>query len=52
MQGNKRPQRWDDRIVHALKSSKESGIQVHISEFDGHMEAEEFLDWVDSIESY
>ena len=52
MQQNERLQRWDDHIVHALQSSKESGVQVHISKFDGVMEAEEFLDWVDSIESY
>ena len=51
VQRNERLQRWDDCIVRALQSSKESGVQVHISEFDGDMEAEEFLDWVDSIES-
>ncbi|KAK2990469.1 hypothetical protein RJ640_006267 [Escallonia rubra] len=31
---------------------RESGVQVHLAEFDGDMEPEGFLDWMDSIESY
>ncbi|GFZ13187.1 hypothetical protein Acr_23g0015720 [Actinidia rufa] len=44
--------RWEDRIVCALQASKEYGVQVNIKEFDGDMEPEAFLDWMDSIESY
>ncbi|KAK2973809.1 hypothetical protein RJ640_012279 [Escallonia rubra] len=49
---NRGHQGWEDRIVHALQNSKEYGVQVHIAEFDGDMEPEGFLDWMDSIESY
>ena len=52
MQNNERPQRWEECIVRALQNSKEYGVQVNISEFDGDMELEAFLNWVDNIESY
>ncbi|KAK2966361.1 hypothetical protein RJ640_021505 [Escallonia rubra] len=49
---NRGHQGWEDRIVHALQNSKEYGVQVHIVEFDGDMEPEGFLDWMDNIESF
>ncbi|GFZ21771.1 hypothetical protein Acr_29g0009330 [Actinidia rufa] len=52
VQRNGGPNRWEDRIVCALQASKEYGVQVNIKEFDGDMEPEAFLDWIDSIESY
>ena len=52
VQRNGGPNRWEDRIVCALQASKEYGVQVNIKEFDGDMEPEAFLDWLDSIESY
>ena len=52
MQRNGGPNRWEDRIVCAPQASKEYGMQVNIKEFDGDMEPEAFLDWIDSIESY
>ena len=51
MQQNMRPQWWEDRLVRALQNSKEDG-QLQISEFDGGMEPEEVVDWLDSIEHY
>ncbi|KAF8412801.1 hypothetical protein HHK36_000771 [Tetracentron sinense] len=52
MRCNERPQRWEDRIVRALQNAKEYGVQVQISDFNGEMEAKDFLDWLDSLESY
>ncbi|RVW21772.1 Transposon Ty3-I Gag-Pol polyprotein [Vitis vinifera] len=47
-----RPQWWEECIVQALQNLKEYSVQVQISEFDGWMELEEFVDWLDNIESY
>ena len=33
-------------------NSKEYSVQAQISEFDGGMELEEFVDWLDSIKTY
>ncbi|KAF8412741.1 hypothetical protein HHK36_000710 [Tetracentron sinense] len=52
MRRNERPQQWEDRIVRALQNAKVYGVQVQISDFDGETEAEDFLDWLDNLESY
>ncbi|KAK2966379.1 hypothetical protein RJ640_021523 [Escallonia rubra] len=46
------PNHGNDSDNESDRNSKEYGVQVHIAEFDGDMEPEGFLDWMDSIESY
>lgn len=40
------------RLDSSCFAKYKGGAQIHIAEFDGKMEAEEFLDWLDSMESY
>ncbi|GFS31302.1 hypothetical protein Acr_00g0016680 [Actinidia rufa] len=49
---NERPPWWDDCIVNALQHSKEYGVYVQILEFDGEIEPDDFLDWLDNIDNY
>ncbi|RVW91049.1 hypothetical protein CK203_039928 [Vitis vinifera] len=41
-----------ENLQAALQNLKEYSVHVQISEFDGWMELEEFVDWLDNIESY